>query len=106
MRGIHCGAIGLPGRELFLQGVEANGEGLDVVSPGQAQALDCVLDSRVDGRTQLGFGCLALFLQAALDDAQLDEDMIDPAIDLGLELLMGLFGTGSELGLKRFRLGL
>ena len=60
----HFRAIRLLGGQLSFQGFEANGEGLQVVSPGHSQPLDYLLDSLVDGRTELGFGRLALLLHA------------------------------------------
>ena len=90
-------------RPASFQGFEANREGLQVVGPGHSQPFESLFDSLVDRSESLP-GCLALLLHPGLEDAQLDEGVVDPAIDLGLEFLTGLFGPAGELGLKLFRL--
>ena len=55
------------------------------------------------GGTELFFRGLPLFLDPRLEDAQLDEGMVDPVIDLGLKVLTGLFGPHGKLGLKLLR---
>ncbi len=83
----HGPAIRLLGGQLSLKGFEANGEGLQVISPGHSQPLEYLLNSLIDGSTKLGFRGLALLLHPGLEDTQLDEGMVDPSIDLGLEFL-------------------
>ena len=93
----------LLGGQLPFQGVQAGGEGFEVVRSGHSHPLEYLVNSYFYGSTELFTNCLAFLLHTGLEDAQLDEGMVDPAIDLGLEFLTGLFGTAGEFGLKLLR---